>query len=686
MQYKIFPRKTIKAYIISCICMLSISISSGTEYFVSPAGDDSASGAIGQPWKTIRYAVLQLFPGDVLNIREGVYTEEILLLNQGLANNFITIKNYNEETVILDGGNRIESIISQVNTIKIYENFPRYYRIRGLEFRNATEAGICIEGGIGFYISECIFYDNDMGIYLISTRSDTLEGNIMYDNSFRGIHLYMSDDNVISNNKIYRCGAGIICDQHSSYNTLINNEVFECGRSPIDDASGIQVSKNSIVYRNTIYGNEGIGLFVNSGNNNHIVRNIIYDNQNDGLRLIGDNSFNERGDNNVIVNNTIFDNHGDGIQCSGSNFQPTARNLKIMNNTVTGNDLYELLLTTWFTNNLVCDFNNWKSASTASFINYASTSYPTLVSFQDTTTGRALNSLSVDPAIAVDPVNGDFELSADSPLIDQGTNEVNDFLTFDLSFTGDTLDIGALEYALDSYLELDLTGGGMSKFSSMSMNPVPKRSPFVQDPRFVPVIPNNVVDWVLLQVREKQGAPPFVSQSLLLDQNGRVVNGDGITNKIKIHLLTEGNYFLSLRRSSTNLLVKSHESIGIQYGATSSFTFTPSNSEYIVTGIDNQQDETVPSKFILFQNYPNPFNQTTSIRYTLPISGNVQIKVLSLTGRVIRILVDERQTEGTKCVKWDGRDTNNRLVSSGVYIYTIESDVDFHVKKCILLK
>jgi hypothetical protein len=356
-----------------------------------------------------------------------------------------------------------------------------------------------------------------------------------------------------------------------------------------------------------------------------------------------------------------------------------------MNNTVTGNTQYELLLTTWFTNNLVCDYNNWKSATTASFINYASTQYPTLVSFQDTTTGRALNSLSVDPDF-VDVEADSFSLSADSPLIDQGTNEVNDFLTFDLSFIGDTLDIGALEYDLVSYLELDLTGGGLGKPLSLSMNPVPKRSPFVQDPRFVPVIPGNVVDWVLLQMREQQDAPPFVSKSLLLDQNGRIVNDDGLSNKIQIHLLTEGNYFLTLWRSSTNLLVKSNNSIDMEFGQTTSFTFTPTNSEYIVTRIDNPQAETVPSKFILFQNYPNPFNQATSIRYTLPVNGRVQIKVLSLTGRIVRILVDEHKSAGTKIVTWDGRDTHHHPVSSGVYLYTIETDVDFYVKKCILMK
>ena len=93
-----------------------------------------------------------------------------------------------------------------------------------------------------------------------------------------------------------------------------------------------------------------------------------------------------------------------------------------------------------------------------------------------------------------------------------------------------------------------------------------------------------------------------------------------------------------------------------------------------------------PKKFILWQNYPNPFNPTTTIRYELPIRGQVVLKIYNIIGQKVKTLVDKVQTSGKKLIVWDGRDDFGNIVSSGVYIYKIQAGTEFKAKKMVFLK
>jgi hypothetical protein len=100
----------------------------------------------------------------------------------------------------------------------------------------------------------------------------------------------------------------------------------------------------------------------------------------------------------------------------------------------------------------------------------------------------------------------------------------------------------------------------------------------------------------------------------------------------------------------------------------------------IVTSIQTYQTST-PKQFLLAQNYPNPFNPTTVISYQLPVSTLVTLKVYDELGRLVRTMVNERETSGAHSVTFDAGN-----LSSGVYFYRLTAGSFVETKKLMLIK
>ncbi len=86
-------------------------------------------------------------------------------------------------------------------------------------------------------------------------------------------------------------------------------------------------------------------------------------------------------------------------------------------------------------------------------------------------------------------------------------------------------------------------------------------------------------------------------------------------------------------------------------------------------------------KYALLQNYPNPFNPTTAIRFSLPVAGNVVLKVYNVLGKEVATLLNGFEKAGGKEVSFDASN-----LPSGMYIYTIKSGNFTSSKKMMLLK
>lgn len=76
--------------------------------------------------------------------------------------------------------------------------------------------------------------------------------------------------------------------------------------------------------------------------------------------------------------------------------------------------------------------------------------------------------------------------------------------------------------------------------------------------------------------------------------------------------------------------------------------------------------EVVSNQYALTQNVPNPFNPATRIEYTLVAGSDVSLKVYDMTGRLVKTLVNDRQTRGVYTIDFDATG-----LASGVYVYEI---------------
>jgi predicted GH43/DUF377 family glycosyl hydrolase len=101
----------------------------------------------------------------------------------------------------------------------------------------------------------------------------------------------------------------------------------------------------------------------------------------------------------------------------------------------------------------------------------------------------------------------------------------------------------------------------------------------------------------------------------------------------------------------------------------------------ITSGIYHELSANLPSRFALMQNYPNPFNPTTTIKFTIPKSEYVELKVFNLLGKEVTTLVSNKLTPGNHTYRFDGKN-----LASGIYYYQIVTRRYMEVKKMILLR
>jgi hypothetical protein len=108
-----------------------------------------------------------------------------------------------------------------------------------------------------------------------------------------------------------------------------------------------------------------------------------------------------------------------------------------------------------------------------------------------------------------------------------------------------------------------------------------------------------------------------------------------------------------------------------EQGKSASILYGPwsaSRSFTVAIGTHTEREAVSPSEFALESNYPNPFASSTTIWYSLPESGEVQVIVHDALGRPVEVLVSGHESAGRHAVVW-----NAEQIPSGEYFVTLQS-------------
>lgn len=171
--------------------------------------------------------------------------------------------------------------------------------------------------------------------------------------------------------------------------------------------------------------------------------------------------------------------------------------------------------------------------------------------------------------------------------------------------------------------------------------------------------------------------------------NGTVSNKSAIGTKVKIKANINGQFIWQTREvqsqsgyNSENLLLNFGfgnaviaDSVIVQWISGSTTVFTNQTLNRNITVSENgtitsiAMINPVPENFELFQNYPNPFNPETKIGFSIPVSGNVTLKIYDGLGRNVMDLADKFMVKGEYEFTFNGN-----ALSSGLYFYQLTYD------------
>ncbi len=165
-----------------------------------------------------------------------------------------------------------------------------------------------------------------------------------------------------------------------------------------------------------------------------------------------------------------------------------------------------------------------------------------------------------------------------------------------------------------------------------------------------------------------------------------VINNSQIPDEVISAMIDEGYCYMELadegeRALPVNCTVKTATLDEYQAKVReleSQFSFYP----------EEQDQESVPiaGNIVMLSNYPNPFNPSTNISFDISSESDVIIIVYNIKGQKVKQLVSDHISAGQHSVIWNGKDSNNKLVSSGIYLYKLTAGNKTSVKKMLLLR
>ncbi len=404
----------------------------GNTYYVSVTGNDSNSGTIEKPFRTIQKAANIVAAGDTVYVRGGTYKEKVTAKNSGTVDNYITFSAYPGETAIVDGSGIPLASDSGV----IYILNKSYIKITNLKVINSAAMGIVVDTGNHIIIEKNHTYNTvSSGIGIRHVTNMIVDGNevILACNDGDGEMISVASSAFvdITNNKVHHGGPGTVGGEginvkNGSHDVLVQgNQIHHNSRVGIYVDAYLNHTYNVFIDRNSVYSNRsGIAVASEHGgelNDIFITNNLVYQNVRGGI-MIGDWGIGHPH-NIYIINNTVALNKNGGIALWDSG----STNIFVQNNILSQNSDFTIQATglplseTTITNNLLDGYRNLS------------------------TEVRGTNYIEAGAKFS-DATNSDFHLLPTSPAIDTGTTVNAPAQDFANQTRDAHIDIGAYEY------------------------------------------------------------------------------------------------------------------------------------------------------------------------------------------------------------------------------------------------
>ena len=98
--------------------------------------------------------------------------------------------------------------------------------------------------------------------------------------------------------------------------------------------------------------------------------------------------------------------------------------------------------------------------------------------------------------------------------------------------------------------------------------------------------------------------------------------------------------------------------------------------------LDNELD----LEYSLLKNYPNPFNPQTTINFSVDEPSQISLKVYDISGKEVSNLINGFYSAGNYSIQWNAKDMYGKQLSSGIYIYQLNTEKGILSNRMVLMR
>ena len=190
------------------LCCLLAAVCFGSDFYLSPKGDDGFPGTQKQPWRSLEKVNGATFqPGDRILLQAGATFAGTLRLQKedsGDSGRLVTVTSYGSGRATIDGGNARAMYVSKASHVAV-----RDLRLVGAgRLDGNTDSGLVVEGGSDILIQDvAVSGFQHSGLHIDGVTRARVNRVHAFENGFSGIS----------------AGGGVSRDLYIGYSMAENN-------------------------------------------------------------------------------------------------------------------------------------------------------------------------------------------------------------------------------------------------------------------------------------------------------------------------------------------------------------------------------------------------------------------------------------------------------------------------------